>query len=52
MMQVTAEEGIIIEDYVAYQKALFLDLVFLHPDGPKTKKAPPGYRVGLQSSSD
>lgn len=32
MMQVTGEEGITIEDYVAYQKALFVDMVFLQQD--------------------
>ena len=32
MMQVTGEEGITTEDYVVYQKALFLDMVFLQQD--------------------
>lgn len=32
MMQVTGEEGITTEDYVTYQKALFLDMVFLQQD--------------------
>jgi V/A-type H+-transporting ATPase subunit A len=32
MMQVTGEEGITIEDYVTYQKALFLDMVYLQQD--------------------
>ncbi len=32
MMQVTGEEGISIEDYVTYQKALFLDMVYLQQD--------------------
>lgn len=32
MMQVTGEEGISTEDYVIYQKALFLDMVFLQQD--------------------
>ncbi|NBC49112.1 MAG: V-type ATP synthase subunit A [Gammaproteobacteria bacterium] len=32
MMQVTGEEGITTEDYVIYQKALFLDMVFLQQD--------------------
>jgi V/A-type H+/Na+-transporting ATPase subunit A len=32
MMQVTGEEGITLEDYVTYQKALFLDMVYLQQD--------------------
>jgi len=32
MMQVTGEEGITIEDYMTYQKALFLDMVYLQQD--------------------
>jgi len=32
MMQVTGEEGISIEDYVTYQKSLFLDMVYLQQD--------------------
>ena len=32
MMQVTGEEGITLADYVAYQKALFLDMVYLQQD--------------------
>lgn len=32
MMQVTGEEGITTEDYVTYQKALFLDMVYLQQD--------------------
>jgi len=32
MMQVTGEEGVTIEDYVTYQKSLFLDMVFLQQD--------------------
>lgn len=32
MMQVTGEEGITLDDYVAYQKALFVDMVFLQQD--------------------
>ncbi len=32
MMQVTGEEGITTEDFVVYQKALFLDMVFLQQD--------------------
>lgn len=32
MMQVTGEEGIAIEDYVIYQKALLLDMVYLQQD--------------------
>jgi V/A-type H+-transporting ATPase subunit A len=32
MMQVTGEEGISIDDYVTYQKSLFLDMVYLQQD--------------------
>jgi V/A-type H+-transporting ATPase subunit A len=32
MMQVTGEEGITIEDYVTYQKALLLDMAYLQQD--------------------
>jgi V/A-type H+/Na+-transporting ATPase subunit A len=32
MMQVTGEEGITLEDYVTYQKALLLDMVYLQQD--------------------
>jgi len=32
MMQVTGEEGITLEDFVVYQKALFVDMVFLQQD--------------------
>ena len=32
MMQVTGEEGITIEDFVTYQKSVFLDLVYLQQD--------------------
>jgi V/A-type H+-transporting ATPase subunit A len=32
MMQVTGIEGITLEDYVTYQKALFLDMVYLQQD--------------------
>jgi len=32
MMQVTGEEGVTLEDFIAYQKALFLDMVFLQQD--------------------
>lgn len=32
MMQVTGEEGITLADYVTYQKALFLDMVYLQQD--------------------
>lgn len=32
MMQVTGEEGVTLDDYVTYQKALFLDMVFLQQD--------------------
>jgi V/A-type H+-transporting ATPase subunit A len=31
-MQVTGEEGISLEDYVVYQKSLFLDMVYLQQD--------------------
>ncbi len=32
MMQVTGEEGIIIEDFITWQKSVFLDMVFLQQD--------------------
>jgi V/A-type H+-transporting ATPase subunit A len=32
MMQVTGEEGITVADYLTYQKALFVDMVFLQQD--------------------
>jgi V/A-type H+-transporting ATPase subunit A len=32
MMQVTGEEGITLEDYVIYQKALLLDMAYLQQD--------------------
>jgi V/A-type H+-transporting ATPase subunit A len=32
MMQVTGEEGVSIADYLTYQKALFVDMVFLQQD--------------------
>ncbi|MCV6597507.1 MAG: V-type ATP synthase subunit A [Mangrovicoccus sp.] len=32
MMQVTGEEGVTIEDFIIYQKALFLDMVYLQQD--------------------
>ena len=32
MMQVTGEEGVTMEDFVAYHKALFLDMVYLQQD--------------------
>lgn len=32
MMQVTGEEGVTVEDFVLYQKALFLDMVYLQQD--------------------
>ncbi len=32
MMQVTGEEGVTLEDFVSYQKALFLDMVYLQQD--------------------
>jgi V/A-type H+/Na+-transporting ATPase subunit A len=32
MMQVAGEEGVTLEDYVTYQKSLFLDMVYLQQD--------------------
>lgn len=32
MMQVTGEEGVTIEDFIIFQKSLFLDMVFLQQD--------------------
>lgn len=32
MMQVTGEEGITLEDFITYQKALFFDMVYLQQD--------------------
>jgi V/A-type H+-transporting ATPase subunit A len=32
MMQVTGEEGVTLEDFVVYQKSLFLDMVYLQQD--------------------
>lgn len=32
MMQVTGEEGVTLDDYVAYQKALLVDMVYLQQD--------------------
>ena len=32
MMQVTGEEGVTVEDYLAHQKSLFLDMVYLQQD--------------------
>jgi V/A-type H+-transporting ATPase subunit A len=32
MMQVTGEEGVTMEDFVTYQKALFLDMIYLQQD--------------------
>jgi V/A-type H+-transporting ATPase subunit A len=32
MMQVTGEEGITLEDFIAYQKSIFLDMVYLQQD--------------------
>ena len=42
MMQVTGEEGVTLEDFVTYQKALFLDMVFLQQDAfdPVDSSAP------------
>jgi V/A-type H+-transporting ATPase subunit A len=31
-MQVTGEEGVTVADYLTYQKALFVDMVFLQQD--------------------
>lgn len=33
MMQVTGEEGITLEDFVRFQKSLFVDMVYLQQDG-------------------
>ncbi len=33
MMMVTGEEGITLEDFVVYQKSLFVDMVYLQQDG-------------------
>ena len=32
MMQVTGEEGVSMDDYITYQKSLFLDMVYLQQD--------------------
>ncbi|MBY5935031.1 V-type ATP synthase subunit A [Tateyamaria omphalii] len=32
MMKVTGEEGVTLEDYVTYQKALFVDMIYLQQD--------------------
>jgi V/A-type H+-transporting ATPase subunit A len=32
MMQVTGEEGVTVEDYITYQKAVLVDMVFLQQD--------------------
>lgn len=32
MMQVTGEEGVTLDDFITYQKSLFLDLVYLQQD--------------------
>ena len=32
MMQVTGEEGVTLEDFIIYQKSLFLDMVYLQQD--------------------
>ncbi len=39
MMQVTGEEGVTVEDFVIYQKALFLDMVYLQQDAFDTVDA-------------
>ncbi|MCO6457282.1 MAG: V-type ATP synthase subunit A [Pirellulaceae bacterium] len=33
MMQVTGEEGITLEDFIVWQKSLFVDMVYLQQDG-------------------
>jgi len=33
MMQVTGEEGVTMDDFVTYQKSLFVDMVYLQQDG-------------------
>ncbi|MGI9516174.1 MAG: hypothetical protein ACR2NP_03935 [Pirellulaceae bacterium] len=33
MMQVTGEEGVTLEDFVTWQKSLFVDMVYLQQDG-------------------
>jgi V/A-type H+-transporting ATPase subunit A len=33
MMQVTGEEGVSLDDFVTYQKAVLLDMVYLQQDG-------------------
>jgi V/A-type H+-transporting ATPase subunit A len=33
MMQVTGEEGVTLEDFVTYQKSVFVDMVYLQQDG-------------------
>lgn len=32
MMQVTGEEGVVLDDFISYQKALFLDMVYIQQD--------------------
>ena len=32
MMQVTGEEGVTLDDFITYQKSLFLDMVYLQQD--------------------
>jgi V/A-type H+/Na+-transporting ATPase subunit A len=32
MMEVTGEEGVTLENFITYQKALFLDIVYLQQD--------------------
>jgi V/A-type H+-transporting ATPase subunit A len=32
MMQVTGEEGVSMEDFITYQKSLFVDMVYLQQD--------------------
>jgi hypothetical protein len=36
---VTGEEGIILEDFVTYQKSLFLDMVYLQQDVLRSQHA-------------
>ena len=56
MMQVTGEEGVTLDDFVTYQKALFLDMVYLQQDAFDAgrrecpPRAPEGdLRIGLRA---
>ncbi len=45
MMQVTGEEGVTLDDYVTWQKAVFLDMVYLQQDAfDKVDASTPGQR--------